>query len=80
MTRKTKSIILMIAVAQLGLIIGLLALPRVVQAIPAHIRVRLPDPIVDRFSPPVPTLPAPNFTINEPVANLPNLFLMNCQR
>jgi hypothetical protein len=74
MSRKTRSIILLVAAAQIGLIIGLLALPSVVQAIPAHIRVRLPDPIVDRFSPPIPTLPAPNFTVNEPLADLPNLF------
>jgi hypothetical protein len=72
MNRKTRSIILLIAAAQIGLIIGLLALPSVVQAIPVQYRVRLPEPIVDRFSPAIPTMPAPNFTVNEPVGNLPN--------
>jgi len=69
MRNRTKSIILLIAVAQLGLIIGLLALPTVVQAIPGRYRVWLQEnhPFLGRVSEgvihqvaPVPTaLPAP---------------------
>ena len=43
MRNRTKSIIMLIAVAQLGLIIGLLALPTVVRAIPGRYRVWLQE-------------------------------------
>jgi tetratricopeptide (TPR) repeat protein len=69
MRNRTKSIILLIAVAQLGLIIGLLALPTVVRAIPGRYRVwlqenypRLGDvseEVIHQVAPVATALPAP---------------------
>jgi hypothetical protein len=43
MSKRTKDLILLIAIGQIGLIIGLLALPTVVQAIPGRYRVALSE-------------------------------------
>ena len=69
MRNRTKSIILLIAVAQLGLIIGLLALPTVVQAIPGRYRVWLQENhprlggvaegVIEQVAPVATALPAP---------------------
>ena len=69
MRNRTKSIILLIAVAQLGLIIGLLALPTVVNAIPGRYRVWLQENhtllsevtegVIDQVAPVATALPAP---------------------
>ncbi len=69
MRNRTKSIILLIAVAQLGLIIGLLALPTVVQAIPGRYRVwlqenhpalgRVSEGVIHQVAPVATALPAP---------------------
>ena len=69
MRNRTKSIILLVALAQLGLIIGLLALPTVVQAIPGRYRVwlqeqhpalgRVSEGIIHQVAPVATALPAP---------------------
>ena len=69
MRNRTKSIILLIVLAQLGLIIGLLALPTVVQAIPGRYRVWLQENhpllgdvaegVIHQVAPVATALPAP---------------------
>jgi len=69
MRNRTKSLILLIALAQLGLIIGLLALPTVVRAIPGRYRVWLQENhaflsdvtegVIDQVAPVATALPAP---------------------
>lgn len=59
MKKRTKTIILTIALMQIALIIGLMAAPRVVQAIPTRYLMRLPDGLVEPFLPPLPDLPPP---------------------
>ena len=69
MRNRTKSIIVLIAIAQFGLIIGLLALPTVVNAIPGRYRVWLQENhaflsnvtegVIDQVAPVATALPAP---------------------
>lgn len=69
MRNRTKSIILLLAVAQIGLILALLALPAVVQAIPGRYRVWLQENqpllsditegVIEQVAPVATALPAP---------------------
>jgi hypothetical protein len=69
MRNRTKSIILLVALAQIGLILALLALPTVVQAIPGRYRVWLQENqpllsditegVIDQVAPVATALPAP---------------------
>ena len=75
MSRKTKQLILIIAAVQLMIIIGLLALPKVVIAIPGRYRVALAEksPLLSQVAEnlieqvaPVATVPAPS-TLSGPI-------------
>ena len=69
MTKRTKNLILLIAVVQIMVIVGLLALPTVVQAIPGRYRVALSERnpflsniaegVIDQVAPVPTALPAP---------------------
>jgi hypothetical protein len=65
MSRRTKIIILFIALAQIIFMAGLLAMPTVVQAIPSRYLARLPEPLVDPFLVPLQELPAPSGIVSE---------------
>jgi hypothetical protein len=65
MSRRTKSIILFVALAQLIFVVGLLAMPRVVQAIPSRYLARLPEPLIEPFMAPLLELPTPSAVLSE---------------
>ena len=83
MSQKTKRLILAIAVAQILLIIGLLALPRVVLAIPGRYRVALEErspflseiteEIIHQVAPAATALPAPNVESARPQITIPSI-------
>jgi hypothetical protein len=71
MSKHAKGLVLLVVLVQICLIVGLLALPQVVQAIPSRYRARLPEPLVDRFIPPLATLPAPSVVGQRPQITIP---------
>ena len=76
MTKRTKNIILLVAIGQIILIIGFLALPAAVQAIPGRYRVALQERspflsgiaegVIDQVAPVATALPAPNQAASAP--------------
>jgi hypothetical protein len=83
MSTRTKKIILGIAVAQILFIVGLLALPRVVMAIPGRYRValeerspflsELTEEIIHQVAPEATALPAPNLSTERPRITIPSI-------
>jgi len=77
MSQRTRGLILAIAFIQLAAILGLLALPNLVRAIPGHYRVRLAEmPIAQDVlelvtTPYAEALPTPGGNVNRPAAALP---------
>jgi tetratricopeptide (TPR) repeat protein len=77
MPKRTKTIILLVAVAQMLIILGLLALPMVVQAIPGRYRVwlqenqpalsRVTEGVIDQVAPVATALPAAQQVAETPV-------------
>lgn len=65
MSRRTKSVILLVALAQIIFVISLLAMPRVVQAIPSRYLARLPEPLIEPFMAPLQELPTPAAAVSE---------------
>jgi hypothetical protein len=65
MTRRAKFIIFSVAIIQIFMILGLLALPRVVQAIPSRYLARLPEPLIEPFMAPLLELPTPAADIGQ---------------
>jgi hypothetical protein len=83
MNERTKRIILAVVVAQFILILGLLALPRVVLAIPGRYRVALEErspflseiaeDIIHQVNPVATALPAPNVSSDRPRITIPSI-------
>ncbi|MEW5987613.1 MAG: C39 family peptidase [Chloroflexota bacterium] len=74
MSKQSKRIILLVAIGQILFIVGILAVPRIVQAIPGRYRIRLPEQLVELVTTPLPTaLPAPAVAAEPATITIPNL-------
>jgi hypothetical protein len=80
MSKRARNVILLIAIVQIVVIIGLLALPSVVQAIPGRYRVALSERnpflsdiaegVIGRVAPVATALPAPELTRDAPLVDI----------
>ncbi len=90
MNKRTKNIILLVVIGQFILIVGLLALPTAVQALPGRYRValqeRIPflgnivEEVIDQVAPVPTALPAPNQGVSTPQVDISGIIALEPTR